>query len=69
MHRCPKATREREYDDLIRLAVMFEGSGALPAPGGVLDQSAWWVVATGIALSELNTVRKELARREANGGR
>ena len=43
MYRCPKAERDEQIEKAVRLALWSRDDGPLPARGGALDQSAWFM--------------------------
>lgn len=52
LFRCPKAIRDPEFDELVRVALWTRDGGPLPAAGGTLDQSSSFMLARDIAIGE-----------------
>lgn len=61
---CPKSIRDRDLEQVVRVALWSRDGGPLPAPGGTLEQSASFMDARDVAISAAIEVEVESMKGE-----
>lgn len=62
LYRCPKAIRDPEIDDLVRVALWSRDGGPLPGAGGTLDQSSSFMLARDVAIGEAMRIEADAVK-------